>query len=690
MKNKLTIGRGQSFALGATVRPDGVNFSLFSKNATKVELLLFDAEDHSSPSYTIELDPIENRTYHYWHVFVYGIGHGQLYGYRIHGPYDLDKGFRFDSSKVLLDPYAKAIVSDTYEREAAIGPGDNCAKAMKSVVVDTSLYDWEGDDPLNHRFANSIIYEVHVGGFTKHPNSGLSDELRGTYRGLIEKIPYLKSLNITSVELMPVQQFDPMDLPNKELTNYWGYSPIGFFAPHNGYSANNDPIGVLDEFRDMVKALHRAGIAVVLDVVFNHTAESDEFGPTLCFKGIENVAYYILEKDMHRYKNYAGTGNSIRANHSVVRRMIRDCLHYWVSEFHVDGFRFDLATVLSRDEFGNHMSHPPILWSIDSEPALASSKIIAESWDLQMYQLGNFIGDRWAEWNGKFRDDVRRFVKGELGMVHTFANRITASIDVFKGIFRDPNRSINFITCHDGFTLNDLVTYNNKYNLANGENNRDGIEENFSWNCGVEGPTDNPAIEALRLKQIKNFFTILLISQGTPMILMGDEVRRTQHGNNNSYCQDNETSWFDWSLIEKNRALLEFVRKLNWFNLNTGFFQEEIFWLAPEPVSLTNITFHGIKENHPDWQYFSNSLAYTLRNIEFGQIIHVMINAHDKALTFELPKEPNLHWRRIIDTSLIAPNDILMYNEAPDHKSPFYRVEERSIVLLMAPYSLDF
>ena len=673
---------GQSFPLGATVNPFGVNFSLYSKNAKAVELLLFDREDHSKPSHIIPLDLKNNRTFHYWHIFVVGIGHGQLYGYRVHGENAPEKGLRFDDTKVLLDPYTKGVVSDTYNRGAAVQPGDNCAFAMKSVVVDVSQYDWEGDRPLNLPFANSVIYELHVGGFTKNPNSGVPTKWRGTYRGLIEKIPYLKELGITTVELMPVQQFDPYDVPDYNLTNYWGYNPVAFFAPHNGYATSGDPLKAVNEFRDMVKALHKARIGVLLDVVFNHTAEGNHEGPTLCFRGIENRAYYTLEEDQQYYKNFSGTGNTLRANHSVMRRLIRDCLRYWVSEMHVDGFRFDLASVLSRDENGYPMQNAPILWSIDSEPVLASTKIIAEAWDLNLYQLGNFTGERWAEWNGQYRDNIRRFLKGEQGTAKAFARRISASYDVFKDLLRDPNRSINFVTCHDGFTLNDLVSYNEKHNLANDENNRDGVNDNYSWNCGHEGPTDDPVVEQLRVRQIKNFMTILMISQGTPMFTMGDEVRRTQQGNNNAYCQDNELSWFDWDLVEQQQDLLGFVTKLIQFNLSMPFFQEEHFWVAPEPISSTKIEFHGTRLHQPDWNDHSHSIAFNLANREFGSSIHVMVNAYWKPLVFELPREPYHKWKKIIDTAEPSPNDICLPKNAKPVGGFFCEVKERSVVLV--------
>ena len=680
--NKRNVQPGKSFPLGATVQPTGVNFSIYSKNASAVELLLFDREDHSRPAHIFHLDTKTNRTFHYWHIFVEDIEHGQLYGFRVHGKNAPSEGFRFDGEKILLDPYSRAVASDTYNRGAAVRPGDNCAQAMKSVVVDNAKYDWEDDRPLNLPFANSIIYELHVGGFTKNPNSGVAANLRGTYKGLIEKIPYLKSLGITTVELMPVQQFDPYDVPDQKLTNYWGYNPVAFFAPHNGYATNNDPLRAVDEFRDMVKALHREGISVLLDVVFNHTAEGSEKGPTLSFRGIENRAYYTLEKDMARYKNFSGTGNTLRANHSVVRRMIRDCLRYWVSEMHVDGFRFDLASVLSRDEDGNPMNNAPILWSIDSGPVLASTKVIAEAWDLNLYQLGNFTGDRWAEWNGQYRDDIRRFLKGDTGTANQFAQRICASADVFQDLLRDPNRSINFITCHDGFTLNDLVSYNEKHNLVNGENNRDGINDNHSWNCGHEGPTDDPAIEQLRIRQIKNFLTILMISQGTPMFTMGDEVRRTQHGNNNAYCQDNELNWFNWDLVKQQKNLLSFVKKLMKFNLSCPYFQEEHFWLAPETVSSTKIEFHGIHLNQPDWGDQSHSLAFTLTNPAYGCTLHTMVNAFWEPLNFALPQEPHYQWKRIIDTSKSSPEDIYLPKKAKPVGGYSCEVHARSVVVL--------
>ena len=421
---------------------------------------------------------------------------------------------------------------------------------MKSVVVDPSEYDWEGDKPLSQPTTLTIIYEMHVAGFTLHPSSGANEKTRGTYRGLIEKIPYLHELGITAVELLPVFQFDAQDCP-PGLVNYWGYAPVSFFAPHQAYSSCKDPLAPVDEFRDMVKALHRAGIEVILDVVFNHTTEGGNHGPTLCFRGIDNNAYYVLEEDRSQYANYSGTGNSLNANHPIVRRMIVDSLRYWVEEMHVDGFRFDLASILARDSRGKVMSNPPVLWDIESDPVLAGTKMIAEAWDAAgLYQVGCFIGDSWREWNGRFREDIRSFFRGEDGFIRHFSDRLLGSSEIYSHENREAEQSVNFITCHDGFTLNDLVSFNQKHNEANDEGNRDGADDNRSWNCGIEGPTDDPAIEKLRNRQVKNFLTLTLLSLGIPMITMGDEVRRTQHGNNNAYCHNDETAWFDWASLK--------------------------------------------------------------------------------------------------------------------------------------------
>lgn len=677
---------GKSYPLGATVYENGVNFSVFSKNATFIELLLFDSPDASKPYRIISLDEKRHKTFYYWHVFVEGLQHGQVYGYRVHGPYSPELGMRFDGQKVLLDPYARATAGwKTYIREAAMHAGDNCAYALKSVVVDTRRYDWEGDEHLGIPYATSVIYEMHVGGFTRNPNSGIAPEQRGTFAGLIEKIPYLQKLGITAVELLPVHQFDEQDVA-PGLKNYWGYSTMSFFAPHHSYSSRPDPLGPVDEFRDMVKALHKAGIEVILDVVFNHTAEGNHEGPTFSFRGLENSAYYILEDNKALYSNYSGCGNTLKANHEIVGRMIIDSLCYWVTEMHVDGFRFDLASVLARSRSGDPLQDPPILWAIESEPALAGTKIIAEAWDAGgLYQVGEFIGDRFAEWNGPFRDDVRRFVKSDKDTVSTLAARIMGSPDIYPQPNREPNRSINFITCHDGFTLNDLVSYNEKHNEANQENNRDGANHNFSWNCGVEGKTDNPTIEALRLRQMKNLLTIMFMSQGTPMLLMGDEVRRTQLGNNNSYCQDNNLSWFDWDALHRHHDVLRFVQQLIAFTQALVLFrQERILKVNYDPLR-PYITWHGVTLGQADWSDYSHSLAFTLCHPQANELLHVMLNAYWKPLTFKLPPlEPDQHWHRVIDTSQPSPDDIFGSKGARLISDDTYCVRDRSSVVVVA------
>jgi isoamylase len=556
---------GQCFPIGATIMNGGVNFSLYSKHATGVELVFFDNAEDTEPSKVIKLDPRVNKTYHYWHTFETGIKHGQLYAYRVTGLYDPTRGLWFDPKKYMIDPYSKVIaypaefVRKAFSVRGKVG-GVPC---LKSIVADTRGYHWEDDAHPRTPFNRTVIYEMHVGGFTKNPNSGIEETKRGTYAGLIEKIPYLVDLGVTAVELLPVFQFDPQDAP-KGLTNYWGYCPINFFAPHQGYNSQpENPLHVLDEFRDMVKALHKAGIEVILDVVFNHTSEGGDAGPTYSFKGIDNPTYYILEADKSKYANYSGTGNTLNGNKSIVRRMIMDALHFWVKEMHVDGFRFDLASILSRDENGQPLENPPILWDIETDPILAGTKLIAEAWDAAgLYQVGSFIGDSWKEWNGKFRDDIRRFFRGDDDSLSHFVTRLLGSPDVYAHRDREPEQTINFVTCHDGFTLYDLVSYNQKHNEANREQNRDGTNDNLSFNHGVEGSTDDPEINALRLRQMRNYFCSTLLSIGAPMILMGDEVCRTQQGNNNAYCQDSALSWFDWSLVEKHTDLFRFVKVL--------------------------------------------------------------------------------------------------------------------------------
>ncbi|MDV3349215.1 glycogen debranching protein GlgX [Leptothoe sp. ISB3NOV94-8A] len=687
---ELYFSPGQSYPLGATVQPDGVNFSLFSKSARSVELLLFDHANDPQPAHIICLDPQHNRTFFYWHIFVANIGAGQIYAYRVHGPFEPQRGLRFDGRKVLLDPYALALVGEErYNRSAAIGPGDNCAHALKGVVADLTTYDWENDVHPCTPYSATVIYELHVGGFTRNPNSGVAPEKRGTYAGLMEKIPYLKSLGITAVELLPIHYFDAEDA-KPGLTNYWGYSTLGFFAPHRSYSSRRDPLGPLDEFRDMVKALHREGIEVILDVVFNHTAEGNHTGPTLSFRGLENSVYYMLEESPEYYRNYSGCGNTFKGNHPISGRLILDCLRYWVAEMHVDGFRFDLASILTRDHIGQppagDISSTNILWVIESDPALAGTKLIAEAWDAAgLYHVGEFVGlaDWFAEWNGPFRDDIRRFVKSDNATVKLLADRILASPDIYSRQGIDINRSVNFVTCHDGFTLNDLVSYNHKHNEANGENNQDGANDNHSWNCGEEGPTQNPHIEALRIRQIKNLFTLLLLSQGTPMVLMGDEVRRSQLGNNNAYCQDNGLSWFDWDAVEKEAALLRFVTGLIDFIQTTEIFKQEQLLEVTYGSQSPHIVWHGVRLGQPDWGDNSHSLAFTLRHPQHDEHLYVAFNAYWQPLSFELPPlDNNDYWHRIIDTALPSPEDFCPLDAAPMVKDKTYRVEARSTIVL--------
>lgn len=682
------VQSGKSHALGATVYEGGVNFCLYSKYATGIDLLLFDSPDAPYPAQTIHLNPQEHRSFHYWHAFVHGLQAGQVYAYRASGPYLVGEGLRFDPTKVLLDPYAYAVVGQThYDRQAACHPGENSPCALRGVVVDRRAYDWEEDTPPDIPYAKSIIYEMHVGGFTRHPSSGVAPEKRGTFAGVIEKIPYLKTLGVTAVELLPIHEFDQRDAP-LGLSNYWGYSTVAFFAPHRGYSSRQDPMGPVDEFRDMVKALHQAGIEVILDVVFNHTAEGDERGPTLSFRGLDNLTYYILdEQDRAHYANYSGCGNTVKAHHAVVGRLILDCLRYWVSEMHVDGFRFDLASVMTRDKEGKPLADPPILWSIESDPILARTKLIAEAWDAAgLYQVGSFIGDRFAEWNGPFRDDVRQFLIGANGTVNNLAARILGSPDIFQNSDREVNRSINFVTCHDGFTLADWVAYNQKHNEANGERNRDGSDGNFSWNCGIEGDSQDPAVLALRRQQMRNMVTVLLMSQGTPMVLMGDEMGRTQKGNNNAYCQDSPLSWLDWEAISRHQDLWRFTQGAIAFTQELQLFRQT-HWLTVSDrfINGPHIMWHGVHLHDPDWSHHSHSLAFTLHHPAAREELHTLINAYWEPLTFDLPPlSATMGWHRIIDTALDFPADISRLPHSPWHRDRQYLVQPHSCVVLMA------
>ncbi|MBL8349820.1 MAG: glycogen debranching protein GlgX [Burkholderiaceae bacterium] len=675
------------FPLGAVADAGGVNFAVYSHHADALELLLYDAVDASAPAQAFALDRHHNRTGDYWHVRVPGVAPGQLYAWRAKGPVDPARGLRFDGDKVLLDPYGRAVAMPAgYRRAAAAMPGANHAQACKSVVADVTGYDWNGDRPLHRPFTETVIYELHLRGFTRHPSSGVPAGRRGTYAGLIDKIPYLVDLGITAVELMPVFQFDPQDAP-PGLTNHWGYAPMSFFAPHAGYAAAQDPLAVLDEFRDMVKALHRAGIEVILDVVFNHTAEGDDSGPTFGLRGLDDAVYYLHDAS-GRYANYSGTGNTLAANHAVVRRLIVDSLHYWVQVMHVDGFRFDLASILSRDENGCPLANPPVLWDIETDPRLAGTKLIAEAWDAGgLYQVGAFTGERWKEWNGRFRDDVRSFVRGDDGIVPALADRLLGSPDLYGARPREPAQSINFVTSHDGFTLEDLVSYNQKHNEANREGNRDGSDDNRSWNCGAEGPTDDPEVLALRSRQARNLLAITVLSLGTPMLLMGDEMRRSQQGNNNAYCQDNETSWLDWRLLERNAGLHRFVKGLIRLRRRRESVQADHHLTLAELMAHARVQLHGVRLESPDTAAESHSLAITASTLSGEVLMHFALNAWWHPLDFELPALPDWAdsgWRRVIDSSRPAPEDLSEPEAGERVAGGSHHVGPRSVVVLFA------
>jgi len=683
------VEAGSPHPLGATPGPEGVNFSLFSGNASGVELLLFASHDAPAPFQVIPLDPNRNKTFHFWHAFVRGLEAGAHYAYRVDGPSNPSAGHRFNRSKVLIDPYARGNTNSLWKRAEACTSADNAGTSMRSVVIDTSGYDWEGDRPLNRPVEDTIIYEMHARGFTKSPSSDVDHP--GTFAGIVEKIPYLKNLGITAVELLPVFDFDETDVlrvvDGRPLANYWGYSTMGFFAPQSAYCVSPESGSHLCEFRDMVKALHKAGIEVILDVVFNHIDEGNHQGPVFSFKGIDNRTYYFLVPwDLEYYMDFSGCGNTFNCNHPMAQKLIIECLRYWVREAHVDGFRFDEGSILSRGEDGMPSAHPPVVWQIELDDELMDTKVIAEAWDAAgLYQIGHFPGDRWMEWNGRYRDDIRRFVKGDPGVVGNVASRLAGSADLYQEQGELPVNSINFVDCHDGFTLNDLVSYNEKHNLANGEGNRDGINDNLSWNCGVEGETNDAAREALRDRQVRNFAAILLLSRGVPMFVAGDEVRRTQKGNNNAYCQDNEISWFDWTLVEKNRDLLRFFRRMIELRKRyAALGQRQFFAGAVNERGLADVTWHGTKLNHPGWSDSeARSLGMTLAGFDGQPDIHVMLNMYWDSLDFELPAVPGRRWFRAVDTAQAPPGDIADPGAEPEVDEGAYTVQGRSVVALI-------
>ena len=670
--------------LGATVLSAGVNFAVFSKYAEAVQLLLFDRPADAAPSHVIDLDPGVNRTNYYWHVFVPHLGPGQTYAWRVQGPSRPGDGHRFDGKKVLLDPYGLAVVGqDIYDRQAARRPGDNCAHALRSVVVDTAAYDWEDDRPLLPPRGREVIYEMHVAAFTAHPSSGVTEHLRGTFAGLIEKIDYLKELGVTAVELLPVHHFDPQDAPTG-LTNYWGYSNVSWFAPHAPFSSDRSPTGPVDEFRNMVKALHQAGIRVILDVVYNHTAEGGADGPVISWRGFENSAYYMLEKDRSLFADYTGCGNTVNTNHSIVRRLIQDSLGHWVRKMHIDGFRFDLAAVLARGENGEPMAHPPVLWAIDSDPSLAGTRMIAEAWDVGgLNMVGSFTGERFDVWNGPYRDAVRRFLRGDENTIETLMARIVGSPDLFSKPKDRPFVSVNFVTCHDGFSLHDLVSYRQKYNDANREQAQDGSDDNLSWNCGTEGPTDDPNITALRARQVRNYLCLLMLSHGTPMLWMGDEYGHTRQGNNNPWCQDNELNWFDWDPVNRNAGLVRFTRELIRFTESVEILQTNRFWSATSSDHQGDISWHGTQPGRADWTPSSRVLAFTLEQPATGRHVHTMLNAGDRDLEFGLPTAPaGMGWVQVIDTSRPSPEDIRNQKDTPPVDTAEIMVPAHSITVL--------
>jgi glycogen operon protein len=665
------------------VERGGINFSLFSSHATDVTLVLFVPGEEAEIA-AFPLDSKRNRTGDVWHVFIAGLDPGIEYAYRIDGP--RFPPHCFDPGTLLADPYAAALNGHQVWGEQA----RPAAEFFRRALLVTHDYDWEFDQPINRPLADSVIYELHVRGFTRDPTAQVDDP--GTFRGVIEKIPYLKSLGITAVELLPVTEFDELEndhvnpVDDSPLYNFWGYHPLSFFALKAGYAADTARGGEVNEFKDMVKALHAAGIEVILDVVYNHTGEGDHRGPTFSLKGIDNSSYYMLAAD-NSYLNFSGCGNTVNCNHPYVRNFILDNLRYWVMEMHVDGFRFDLASILGRDRNGKVLASPPLLEQIAGDPVLADTKLIAEAWDAAgLYQVGTFPNwGRWAEWNGRFRDDIRRFVHGEPGTVKSLATRLAGSPDLYQQD-REPGHGINFVTSHDGFTLKDLVSYNDKHNRANGEENRDGDNNNLSWNCGAEGATDDAGVLALRERQVRNLATLLILSRGVPMILAGDEMGRSQNGNNNAYCQDNSTSWLNWHLLDANQGLFRFFRLLIAFRRDHELLRYDSFVVRNGHGA--RISWHGFRVGQPDWSDESQSLAMHLSGSTASgpaADIYLIANAHWEPVDFELPRLDQGEWHRFVDTALSGDEAITeAVGQSPLDDSCSYHVGSRSVVVLIA------
>ncbi|MBF0484143.1 MAG: glycogen debranching protein GlgX [Candidatus Omnitrophica bacterium] len=701
-KTTKQISSGRSFSLGVTLMDDGANFAIYSKHAKEIFLLLFDT-NKKQPVDIIKLERVDNNI---WVIFVHGIKPGQLYGYKVRGDYNPKLGLRFNENKLLIDPYAKAFHGDfkniddlllgydakSTEQDLSFDPRDNTAIAPRSVIIDDS-FDWQGDKKPNVPMEKLIIYEVHVKGFTAHSSSKVKNP--GTYLGFIEKIPHLKELGINAVELLPINQFYKRDgLVKLNLTDYWGYNSVGFFAPENSYSTLKNIGCQVTEFKTMVKALHKAGIEVILDVVFNHTGEGDELGPTLNFRGIDNPSYYALkgtgDAPYRLYVNDAGCGNMFNVENPASLRLVLDALRYWTDTMHIDGFRFDLATILPRMD-GRYSKEAAFFEAIAHDPVLKNVKLIAEPWDLTTYQIGNFPLN-WSEWNGKFRDTARQFIKGDWGQARELAYRLTGSEDLYGDDGRTPYDSINFITCHDGFTLNDLYSYNIKHNEANGEKNRDGTNDNFSWNCGVEGETKDEAILNFRKQMVKNAFACLLIPLGTPMILGGDEFLRTQKGNNNAYCQDNELTWFNWEYAKKNKDITEFVKKLIAFRKRHPILQKRKFTPGQ------GLNFDNVK----DLVWFNENLGKV--NWDDASIktfcchldgtrdptekdpchLYFILNADNNAHHVKLPQYQGITWYRALDTSINSRDDIS--DKGKEQKldpADFYFINPRCVVVLI-------
>jgi glycogen operon protein len=674
----LRIARGRSLPLGASAQADGVNFALLCRHGTAVFLVLYPL-DGGEPLAEIALHPKRNRTGDHWHVLVAGLPPSFSYGWRVDGP--PGPGNYYDPSIVLLDPAATAITGG--------GKWGSTCETNPRFTTRRSVFlrrpfNWQEDVPLRTPLEDTIIYETHVRGFTAHSSSLAARP--GTFAGLVEKIPHLQSLGVTAVELLPIHEFDECDCPftnpytGEKLRNFWGYNSIAFAAPKASYAEAGAEHAQLTEFREMVRAFHQAGLEVYLDVVFNHTGEGDHRGRTYSFRGLDNPLYYMLDA-RGNYLNFTGCGNTINCNHPVVRQMLLNCLRFWVADMHVDGLRFDLASVLGRDVNGRVMMEPPVIEMISEDGVLADTKLIAEPWDAGgLYQVGGFpFGGRWSEWNGRYRDDVRRFWRGDPGMAGALATRLCGSADLYEASGRRPHHSINFVTCHDGFTLWDLVSYNHKHNEANGEGNRDGSDANWSWNCGVEGPTDDPAVLELRRRQARNLAATLFLSQGVPMLLAGDELLRTQGGNNNAWCQDNETSWIDWGLATVNADFLRFVKMLIALRKRHPALRRQTF------LHTGDVVWHGIRPNLPDWTAASRTVALTLDGRLTGgdpdRDIYLACTSRDKATPFIVPPSPQGRpWRRVIDTGLVSPQDIVGLDEGP--------VVPAGKAYVLAPYSM--